>query len=569
MKNVNKEYFINIVEKSELETITTEILELKMNMVENSIVLGTKLKQVKESLKHGEWIPYLEEKVEVSVRTAQKFIKIATEFANTKSLSHLGTEKLYILLDLPKAEREEFIIANRTEKMSTRELTKKIKEINHAKKVDKKVAKEVEIIEVEIAESSIIYDAERIIETKNMNEPKITVDTEKILKKATDLIEEIKIRTGDFYTSIDWVDDVNCDDRGGVLAQLYAIGEITENELIETIKAHQIELDINFKNLNDGTAIENYLNYVSNTYNRYNIGTGKRYLSIINTEMSYENVVEYAWEENEEERLGYVKDSKQDTFIKDNITISNGYDDCIEMLCVYKDRETLAHFQIDADNNLEKIRKLFKFYKIDYSYLNLAEQFINKIKADKLEDQKIYFENIKSKAKFINQQIQKNSDVYTIILQDNPYGNDGDVLYIFKKVELLGSVTLEDVLGGDKFVFELKENKNLLKLLEKIEKRLWNKFKKIILFDNIRLFMKRKEEEEKERTWQENFRDNSEEYKSYNNENMFAATYIKEEDKLIYKKIYKTLAIAFHPDKTGGDGAEMKIINGLKVDWGI
>ncbi|MCB2354707.1 DUF3102 domain-containing protein [Clostridium estertheticum] len=88
-----------------------------------------KLKQVKETLKHGEWILYLEQKVDVGVRTAQKFIRIATEFANTKSRSHFGTEKLYILLYFTKIEREEFIVKNQIDEMSTRELSEKIKEL--------------------------------------------------------------------------------------------------------------------------------------------------------------------------------------------------------------------------------------------------------------------------------------------------------------------------------------------------------------------------------------------------------------------------------------------------------
>ena len=60
--------------------------------------------------------------------------------------------------------------------------------------------------------------------------------------------------------------------------------------------------------------------------------------------------------------------------------------------------------------------------------------------------------------------------MYTIILKDNLCVNNGDELYIFKNIELIGKATLEDVLGGNKFIFELDNNKSLLKLLEKIEK---------------------------------------------------------------------------------------------------
>lgn len=40
-------------------------------------------------------------------------------------------------------------------------------------------------------------------------------------------------------------------------------------------------------------------------------------------------------------------------------------------------------------------------------------------------------------------------------------------------------------------------------------------------------------------------------------------------DKIILKKFYKLLARNFHPDKIGGSGEEMKLINKLKKEWCI
>ena len=44
---------------------------------------------------------------------------------------------------------------------------------------------------------------------------------------------------------------------------------------------------------------------------------------------------------------------------------------------------------------------------------------------------------------------------------------------------------------------------------------------------------------------------------------------IKEEDKPIYKKMYRVLAMNFHPDIIKDDGYAMKLINELKKEWGI
>jgi len=450
MKKITKQNFANTTDEVELEIITSEILDLKLNMVENSIALGVKLKQVKETLKHGEWILFLEHKVDVGVRTAQKFMRIATEFANTKSLSHFGTEKLYILLELTKIEREEFIVKNQIEVMSARELSEKIKAIKYNKRKNHRAAKELEIIEVKKTKEIIKDNTDEKIK---MN--KIAINTKKILKKATDLKEEIEIRTGGFYSSNEDIEDVNCDYRGGILAQLYVQGEITEDELVETIKVYNIDLDINFKNMSDGTAKINYTNNINNTYNRYNLNTDINYLAITNSELSYKNVIEFAFEKKEKDRLECMEYSKKDIFIRDNITIAKGYYDGLEFLCVFKDRETLAHYKINISNKLEKVSELFCFYNIDSTYISLVEQFIKKMKVDKLEKQKKDFERIKGLAKFKNE-IKKDLDVYTIIFKDNLCVNSGDDLYI-----------------------------SLLKLLENIEKKLWNQFKKVIVAQNL------------------------------------------------------------------------------------
>ncbi|WP_298847014.1 DUF3102 domain-containing protein [Clostridium sp.] len=572
MKGINQENFFNKVEECELETITAEILKLKINMVENSILLGAKLKQVKQSLKHGEWIPYLEEKVEVSVRTAQKFIKIATEFENTKLLSCLGTEKLYILLGLPKTEREKFILSNKIETWTNRQLIKRIKEVNYTKKAQKNVAQKIKTIEAKKTETIITPNCEEIRnKNKNLNVIKdqinnIKTNTEKVIKKADDLIEEIRIRTGDFYTSIESINDVVCDDRGGILAQLYAIGEITETELIETIKDYNIELDINFKYMHDGTDKENYKNNVCNSYYKYNTNKDKTYLAIIDTEMSYENVLEFAWEDNEIVRLGYAEEKKENSFVWENITVCKGYRDGTEMLCVFKNRETLAYYKVDTKSNLEDVTKLFNYYKIDLSHLLLVEQFIKEIEQEKLEIQKSNFEEIMSSAKFTNKQIQKDFDVFTLAILDKVYSYTGDILYIFINFKIIGEITMKNSLGEDKFKFELDNNKNILKLLENIDEKLWIRFKKQVILEDSRLNKEKKAKEEKERIQEEKYR----QYDNYKNENILGEiTMITEENKVFYKKFYNTLAMAYHPDRIGGDGTAMALINQLKSSWGL
>lgn len=83
--------------------------------------------------------------------------------------------------------------------------------------------------------------------------------------------------------------------------------------------------------------------------------------------------------------------------------------------------------------------------------------------------------------------------------------------------------------------------------------------------------IKRQYESAKEyqRSYYENFKSNYS-YNSSNSsyQNNKASTY-NEEDKEKYKKIYKTLAKAYHPDIAKDDGEMMKIVNQLKDEWGV
>lgn len=71
-----------------------------------------------------------------------------------------------------------------------------------------------------------------------------------------------------------------------------------------------------------------------------------------------------------------------------------------------------------------------------------------------------------------------------------------------------------------------------------------------------------------ERSYYENFKSSYNNYSkgsySFNN----SSTH-KEEDKEKYKKVYKALAKAFHPDIIKDDGEMMKFVNKLKEEWGL
>lgn len=126
----------------DIEAITSEILDAKRAGGEAILTIGRGLMEAKALLSHGEWLSWLENRVEFSERAAQRFMKLAREYSNPTTLSDLGASKALILLAIPDEDRDEFIevphVVGGEEKtvfdMSVRELKAVIKERDEALK---------------------------------------------------------------------------------------------------------------------------------------------------------------------------------------------------------------------------------------------------------------------------------------------------------------------------------------------------------------------------------------------------------------------------------------------------
>lgn len=144
----------------DIETITTEILEAKRDGGEAILRIGRGLIEAKSMLSHGEWLPWLEERVEFSERAAQNFMRLAREYSNPQTLADLGASKALALLALPAEEREEFISAahmvdgeeKTTAELSARQLAQAIREkeqaqadLREAEEARDKIAQEMAI----------------------------------------------------------------------------------------------------------------------------------------------------------------------------------------------------------------------------------------------------------------------------------------------------------------------------------------------------------------------------------------------------------------------------------------
>lgn len=117
-----------------IERTTAEILILKEQTAQNIVEIGKRLIAVKDNLQHGEFSEWLKERVDISHRTANNFMKVATTFSNSQAIANLGSTKLFLLAGLDEEDRQEVMKENNVEDMTTRQLEQAVREKKELKK---------------------------------------------------------------------------------------------------------------------------------------------------------------------------------------------------------------------------------------------------------------------------------------------------------------------------------------------------------------------------------------------------------------------------------------------------
>ncbi|WP_418725402.1 DUF3102 domain-containing protein [Dysosmobacter sp.] len=97
-----------------LDLLTEEILFYKRQAGGAIIEIGKRLLEAKAQLGHGEWLPWLREKVDISERSAQNFMRLAREYSKSADIADLGASKALALLALPESERADFAAETHT-----------------------------------------------------------------------------------------------------------------------------------------------------------------------------------------------------------------------------------------------------------------------------------------------------------------------------------------------------------------------------------------------------------------------------------------------------------------------
>ena len=141
-----------VFEERDIEVITEEINFYKRQAGSAILEIGKRLVEAKEQLSHGEWLPWLEEKVAFSERSAQQYMRLWKEYGKSALSADLSISKALVLLALPDSEREGFAAekhaVNGEEKtvadMTVKELEKAIAERNAAREQAEKAAADIQ-----------------------------------------------------------------------------------------------------------------------------------------------------------------------------------------------------------------------------------------------------------------------------------------------------------------------------------------------------------------------------------------------------------------------------------------
>ena len=185
-------------ESRTIETITGDILEAQRKGGEAVLTIGRCLIEAKDMLRHGEWLPWLAEKVGYSEKTAQNFMRLAREFSNPQAIADLGATKALKLLALPAEEREQFVAAHNVIDMTTRQLEAAIRERDEARQAQAKMEEDMRLLNIRLEGSredreQAVQPAQKLRDALDaMQQERQIADQE--VQKLTEELDELKAR---------------------------------------------------------------------------------------------------------------------------------------------------------------------------------------------------------------------------------------------------------------------------------------------------------------------------------------------------------------------------------------
>jgi hypothetical protein len=109
-------------EPAQLDQLVIEIRFYSQQTALNMIEIGKRLLQAKKQVEHGEWGKWLKNKVDLSERTAQYFMKSYEIFGNTQNVAVFRPSQVYALIDASEPVRQEILENHKPEDMTGKQI---------------------------------------------------------------------------------------------------------------------------------------------------------------------------------------------------------------------------------------------------------------------------------------------------------------------------------------------------------------------------------------------------------------------------------------------------------------
>lgn len=201
----------NFQTSGNLMVLTAEVNMLAAQMAQHALLIGRKLKEIKELLPHGEFMPYIEANCGFKKSLANQFMRIATEYTVETLPSGLSVSKVYELLALPAEQREEFIATHDVENATVRQLRE---EIRQAKQAAEEAEQDRELMQVR-------YDSVR---------EQLAYSDDQLRNARAALARQTAV-------TLDLGDKLRCSqgERSQLAQQLNAVQAVLENRKTETV----------------------------------------------------------------------------------------------------------------------------------------------------------------------------------------------------------------------------------------------------------------------------------------------------------------------------------------------
>lgn len=244
------------------ETIATEInliiVQTRQLMLTNSITVGQKLLEAKEMMESSAFKEWLKKAVDISLSTANNLIRVYQEYgadqgvlfgsaAKNEAVEKLSYTQAVLLLGVPAEQREELIVKEHIDEMSTRQLQSKIKELKEAKEQAEKSAKN---IEAELSKEKSQREAiDNKLKAEILAHSKLKDENDKKRKmlesKATELRDRIELKNEEVNKLSERVKELEAELAKPVTIETVTVEKVPE-EITKELEELRAKLD-NYK----------------------------------------------------------------------------------------------------------------------------------------------------------------------------------------------------------------------------------------------------------------------------------------------------------------------------------